>query len=101
MPAGIAHRRCASSLPVRLALIALLLLLIGPAALSACGGASQPATTPSGTPQPILQLPAQLAGRHVFVTDLASGTLAEMGTTTLAVSRSVHGLGISSDRRWL
>jgi YVTN family beta-propeller protein len=70
--------------------------------LAGCDGSSgnSPAT-PAGTPPPTLSLPPQLAGRHVFVADLTTGDLAQLGARTLHVSRSIHGLGISADRRWL
>jgi YVTN family beta-propeller protein len=67
--------------------------------LAGCG--SQTTSTPAATPLPPLTLPAELAGRHVFVSDIATGDLAELGAKTYHVSRSVHGLGISTDHRWL
>lgn len=83
-------------------MLALLTFLLA-ALLSGCGVASGSAgpTVPAGTPPPTLTLPPQLAGRHVFVADLVTGDLAELGARTIHVSRSIHGLGISTDHRWL
>src|SRR5689334_6212062 len=78
-------------------LVALLLAL----ALAGCGADPGAAATPSGAAPPILALPPQLAGAHVYVADVATGDLALLGARTLHVARSVHGLGLSSDRRWL
>lgn len=75
-------------------LLALLGLLLA-YALAGCGGTPRPsASTPA---LPILPLPGQLAGYHIFVTDLVTGDLSELGIRTLHVSRSIHGLGLSSD----
>jgi len=76
----------------------LVLVLSAFVSLAGCSGTS---AGPQTTPIPVIQLPAQLAGQHVFVADLATGDLSELGARTLAVSRSIHGLGISSDQRWL
>jgi YVTN family beta-propeller protein len=66
--------------------------------LAACGApaAAQPPTTP--TP---LALPAPLAGYHVFVSDLLTGDVAELGMRTYHAARSVHGLGLATDGRTL
>jgi YVTN family beta-propeller protein len=78
-----------------LALALLCALLVG------CGGA-QGARSATSTPVlPSLILPPILQGQHVFVTDLVTGNLAELGAQTTHVSRSVHGLGLSPDGRWL
>lgn len=69
--------------------------------LAGCGGGPTANSAANATPLPIVPLPAQLAGHHVFVADLASGHLSVLGARTLAVSRSIHGLGISHDHRWL
>lgn len=62
------------------------------------GCASSAPAQPASTPTPrVLTLPAALTGYRIFVTDLSSGNLAELGTRTLHVSRSVHGLGTSAD----
>jgi YVTN family beta-propeller protein len=74
----------------KLAVLASLLLLAG-----GCGAASAPATTSSDLP--VLALPAALAGEHVFVTDLATGDLDELGVQTQHAAESVHGLGLSVD----
>ena len=78
------------------------LLLVLAAILSACvGPASSGATRPTPTPLPILARPSQLAAYHIFVTDAATGDLAELGVQTLHLSRSIHGLGLSTDRHTL
>lgn len=45
----------------------------------------------------MLALPPQLRGYSVFVTDLSTGNLAELGTRTDHLARSLHGLGLSAD----
>jgi YVTN family beta-propeller protein len=69
-----------------LALCALAALLVG------CGSSSA-----QSKPLPVLSLPAQLAGYHVFVSDVLTGDVAELGVRTIHVAQSIHGLGISSD----
>lgn len=69
------------------------------AVLSACGGGQASTTTP--TPLPVVQAPSQLGAYHVFVTDLATGDVDALGVQTVHVSRSVHGLALSADRRTL
>lgn len=64
-------------------------------ALAGCVGTSHPSV--SGPTLPILQSPSQLAGYHIFVTDLVTGDLSELGLHTWHVSQSIHGLGLSSD----
>ena len=68
------------------------------ALLAGCAAAASPtlAPTPSATPA-LLRLPAPLAGYHIFVSDLATGDVAELGGLTYHASRSVHGLGRSND----
>ena len=68
--------------------------------LAGCNGAT---THPSVTTTalPILPLPSQLAGYHIFVTDLATGDLSELGLHTWHVSQSIHGLGLSGNGRRL
>jgi YVTN family beta-propeller protein len=39
----------------------------------------------------------QLAGYHIFVTDLQTGTLAELGGEAVRVAESIHGLGLAVD----
>lgn len=63
--------------------------------VSGCGGTS---TT---TRLPVLQLPKQLAGYHVYVSDLETGDVAELGTFTRHVAESVHGIGLSADGKTL
>lgn len=77
-------------------------LLALAAILSACAGAApSAATSPTVAPLPILTRPPQLAAYHIFVTDAATGDLAELGVQTLHLSRSIHGLGLSADRHTL
>ena len=59
-----------------------------------------PSATSTSAPQTLI-LPSILQGQHVFVTDLVTGDLAELGVKTTHVSRSVHGLGLSPDGHWL
>ncbi|HLY31863.1 MAG TPA: YncE family protein, partial [Ktedonobacterales bacterium] len=70
-------------------------------ALAACSGDS---TTAHQTPAPNLPdiaRPAQLAAYHIFVSDLADGDVAELGIHTYHDALSVHGLGLSTNGRWL
>jgi YVTN family beta-propeller protein len=62
--------------------------------LAGCGGAS---TTTSAPALPVVAVPSQLAPYHIYVSDLETGDVAELGMRTWHVSRSVHGLGLSSD----
>ena len=66
--------------------------------LAACGGSQQ---TGSPTPVATLPLPSQLAAYHVYVSDLLTGDVAELGVQTTHVSRSVHGLALSADKKSL
>jgi YVTN family beta-propeller protein len=70
--------------------------------LVACAGTQSAHTTATTVPTPAtLALPSVLGGAHVFVTDLVTGNLAELGVATTHVARSVHGLGLSPDGHWL
>jgi YVTN family beta-propeller protein len=44
---------------------------------------------------------AKLGGYHIYVSDLSTGDVAELGVFTRHVSQSVHGLGLSPDGRSL
>jgi YVTN family beta-propeller protein len=77
-------------------------------ALAACAllalvaGCTPAQTKPAPTSGPptvdkVLSRPPQLAAYHIFVTDLLTGDVAELGVRTWHVARSVHGLGLSSD----
>ncbi|MGH2487525.1 MAG: YncE family protein, partial [Ktedonobacterales bacterium] len=80
--------RPARALSGPLLLLACVALLL----LAGCGGHAS-----AGPSLPILRLPAPLAGYHIFVSDLQTGDVAELGTRTTHVSESVHGLGLSAD----
>ncbi len=71
------------------------LLAVTTLALAGCGGGQSASATPIAT----LALPPQLAAYHIFVTDLVTGNVAELGVQTVHVSRSVHGLALSADKR--
>jgi YVTN family beta-propeller protein len=75
---------------VALALISLPLVAAG------CDSASSASSTPTVAPA-VLSRPSQLAPYHIFVTDLVTGDVAELGTQTYKAARSVHGLGLSTD----
>ncbi len=61
--------------------------------LAACGAQHQP-TTPS---LPVLATINQLRAYHVFVTDLGTGDLAELGQATVNGGKSLHGIAFSPD----
>jgi YVTN family beta-propeller protein len=84
------RRHHALSLPV-LALLSVL--------LAGCNASAAP--TPAATPLPVVARPAFLAPYTIFVTDLATGNLDQLGVATTRVSRSIHGLGLSADGRTL
>jgi YVTN family beta-propeller protein len=62
--------------------------------LAACGAAPTAQPAPK---LPVLTLPAPLAGYHLFVSDLATGDVAELGMATYHAARSAHGLGLGLD----
>jgi YVTN family beta-propeller protein len=79
-----------------------LALALAFALLAGCAGSQNERPLATSTPAlPTLTLPPVLHGQHVFVADLVTGNLAELGAATTHVSRSVHGLGLSHDSRWL
>ncbi|HET9979219.1 MAG TPA: YncE family protein [Ktedonobacterales bacterium] len=90
-----------------LALVALLVALATTLATTLAGcalsGASGAQGTASAAPTPIatLTLPAPLASYSVFVTDVLTGNLAELGKYTWRISPSIHGLGLSADGKTL
>jgi YVTN family beta-propeller protein len=69
-------------------------LALLPIVAAACMGTTAPQL-------PLLRLPPQLAGYHIFVADLDTGDVAELGIQTLHVARSIHGLGLAADGRTL
>lgn len=95
-----ARRRC---VPCRRGVLLALLIptFLLAMLLAGCGAGPGASSATDATSLPVVPLPAPLAGHHVFVADLASGDLSELGARTLAVSRSIHGLGISHDHHWL
>ncbi|HEX8035030.1 MAG TPA: beta-propeller fold lactonase family protein [Ktedonobacterales bacterium] len=80
-------------------LLTILCLLLAYALAGCSGATTHPSVSTAALP--ILPLPSQLAGYHIFVTDLATGDLSELGLHTWHVSQSIHGLGLSSDGRRL
>src|SRR5579885_3282702 len=66
--------------------------------MSACtqGGSG---TQQTGQALPILDSISQLAAYHVFVTDLGTGDLSELGKGTANGGESLHGLALSPDGR--
>lgn len=76
--------------------MAALALLLLPLLAAGCAGASG-APTASAVNLPVIERPAQLAPYHVFITDLRTGDVSELGERTYHVSESVHGLGLSAD----
>lgn len=68
--------------------------------LAACDTSHAAMPTPASTPR-VLALPPMLAGLQVFVADLFTGDVAELGARTYHVAESVHGLGLSADHRTL
>lgn len=81
------------------AALAVALLVATASLLVGCG--SSGAVTPTPTPIATLTLPPQLSGYSVFVTDVLTGNMAELGKHTWHVARSIHGLGLSADGKTL
>ncbi len=71
--------------------------------LTGCGaaGSAAGATTATATTPTTIPLPPMLGAYHIFTTDLLTGDVASLGTQTVSVSRSVHGLGLAPDGQWL
>jgi len=84
-----------------LGLVAALPLLAG------CGSDAQPAQTrascvaASSNGEQVLPRPAELTPYHIFVTDLETGNVSELGEHTVHVAQSIHGLGLSADGNML
>ncbi len=80
-----------------LVLCALLALVAG------CSLAQSGPPAPSGPPTVgnVLERPPRMAAYHIFVTDLLTGDVSELGVRTWHISRSVHGLGLSDDGKTL
>lgn len=79
--------------------LALALMLAGCGAPGSAAGAT-PTLSTSAAPVTI-PLPPMLGAYHIFTTDLLTGNVASLGAQTTHVARSVHGLGLSPDGRWL
>jgi YVTN family beta-propeller protein len=77
-------------------------LVVGLVALGGLAGCSSGTTVKS---LPLLRLPpnlaAKLSGYHIYVSDLVTGDVAEIGVFTRHVSESVHGVGLSPDGKTL
>lgn len=74
------------------------MFLIGLATfLAACGDHPAAAVIPPAPTLPVLSQPAMLAPDQVFVTELLTGDVAQLGWQTTHVTKSVHGLGLSPD----
>ncbi|HEV2238729.1 MAG TPA: beta-propeller fold lactonase family protein [Ktedonobacterales bacterium] len=71
------------------------------ALLAALLAGCAPTTGATTAHLPTLALPAALAGDHLFITDLLTGDVAELGQRTFRVGKSVHGLGLAPDGRTL
>lgn len=74
--------------------------------LAGCGGvgpwrAGAATATATTAPPAVIPLPPLLGAYHIFTTDLLTGDVASLGAQTLKVAHSVHGLGLSTDGRWL
>ncbi len=82
------------------ALAGAVLLLVALAALLAGCDPSAAATT-APTPIATLALPTPLSNYSVFVTDVLTGNMAELGKHTWHVAQSIHGLGLSADGKTL
>ncbi|WIG61277.1 MAG: hypothetical protein OJF49_004025 [Ktedonobacterales bacterium] len=68
--------------------------LTGLLTLMGCGSGSTSTAQPA---RPVLARPSQLTAYSIFVTDLATGDVNQLGVATYHLSLSVHGLGLSPD----
>ena len=67
--------------------------------LAGCGPSAS--ATISTTPIATLALPSPLSSYSVFVTDVLTGNMAELGKHTWHIAPSIHGLGLSTDGKTL
>jgi YVTN family beta-propeller protein len=67
--------------------------------LAGCDSSTSATTAP--TPIATLALPSPLSSYSVFVTDVLTGNMAELGKHTWHVAPSIHGLGLSADGKTL
>lgn len=68
--------------------------------LAGCASSAGP-TTPTTLPLATLTLPPQISSYSIFVTDVLTGNMAELGHHTWHVAQSIHGLGLSADGKTL
>ncbi|HEU5348703.1 MAG TPA: YncE family protein, partial [Ktedonobacterales bacterium] len=66
--------------------------------LAGCASATTPAAP---KPLAVLPLPPQLSSYSVYVTDVLTGNMAEVGHQTWHIAPSIHGLGLSDDGKTL
>ena len=81
------------------ALTGAVMLVVALAVLLAGCDSSAAAISPS--PIATLALPSPLSSYSVFVTDVLTGNMAELGKQTWHVAPSIHGLGLSADGKTL
>lgn len=68
---------------------------------SLLAGCASTTTQAASKPLAVLPLPPQLSRYSVFVTDVLTGNMAELGHHTWHVAQSIHGLGLSDDGKTL
>ena len=84
------------------AMVFVALVMALAATLAGCASSGARGTTGTApTPIATLTLPPALTNYSVFVTDVLTGDMAELGKQTWHVSQSVHGLGLSADGKTL
>ncbi len=76
-------------------------MLVVALAVLLTGCAPSAAATTAPTPLASLTLPPQLSRYAIFVTDVLTGNMAELGHHTWHVAQSIHGLGLSADGKTL
>jgi len=86
-------RRMSSALAGAVMLVVALAVLLA--------GCDSSAAAISPTPIATLALPSPLSSYSVFVTDVLTGNMAELGKQTWHVAPSIHGLGLSADGKTL
>jgi len=86
-------RRMSSALAGAVMLVVALAVLLA--------GCDSSAAAISPTTIATLALPSPLSSYSVFVTDVLTGNMAELGKHTWHVAQSIHGLGLSADSKML